>query len=82
MTTAMLRPRAEITAEYVANQPAETARRAMAIRLAKACRRVVQACLREEEWADADADAEFARIILTGLEELDAAREEVICPKD
>jgi hypothetical protein len=34
-------------------------------RIAVDCRRVVQGCLREEEWQD--ADVEFAAIILTGL---------------
>lgn len=49
------------------NRPADPAIPARALRLARACRRVVQACLREEEWAD--ADEEFARIIAAGLEE-------------
>lgn len=35
------------------------------MRLARDCRRVVQACLREEEWAD--ADEKFFEIILAGL---------------
>lgn len=38
---------------------------ALAWRLARACRRVVQCCLREEEWAD--ADREFYAIIFMGL---------------
>jgi len=37
----------------------------LAWRLARQCRNVVQACLREEEWGD--ADAEFVRIISEGL---------------
>ncbi|HWB11272.1 MAG TPA: hypothetical protein VG826_18730 [Pirellulales bacterium] len=41
--------------------------RALALRLARACRRVVQGCLREEEWRD--ADEEFCRVILVGLRE-------------
>ena len=40
----------------------------LALRLARACRQVVQGCLREEEWAD--ADGEFYDIILSGLKEL------------
>ena len=40
---------------------------ALAIRMARACRRVVQGCLREEEWRD--ADEEFCRVILAGLRE-------------
>jgi hypothetical protein len=42
-------------------------------RMARACRRIVQACLREEEWAD--ADEEFERVILAGLKNLEASRE-------
>jgi hypothetical protein len=38
-----------------------------AIRLAMQCRRIVQACLREEEWGD--ADREFYLIIREGLEQ-------------
>ena len=38
-----------------------------AIRIARRCRHVIQACLREEEWGD--ADREFYRIC---REELDA----------
>lgn len=37
-----------------------------ALRIARRCRRVVQACLREEEWAD--ADREFYLIIREELE--------------
>lgn len=37
----------------------------LALRLARQCRRVVQCCLREEEWAE--ADREFAAIIAVGL---------------
>jgi hypothetical protein len=38
----------------------------LAVRLAVACRRIVQACLREEEWVE--ADREFYFIIRAGLE--------------
>jgi hypothetical protein len=41
---------------------------ALALRLARQCRRIVQSCLREEEWAD--ADLEFSTVIRAGLEEL------------
>lgn len=37
-------------------------------RIARQCRWVIQGCLREEEWID--ADREFERIILEGLKEL------------
>ena len=40
---------------------------ALAKRMARGCRHVVQACLREEEWRN--ADLEFYAIILAGLEE-------------
>jgi hypothetical protein len=40
-----------------------------AIRIARRCRHIIQACLREEEWAD--ADQEFYRIC---REELTAFR--------
>ena len=48
--------------------PADPALHALAIRLARACRRVVQGCLREEEWGE--ADREFYLVIRAGLEEL------------
>jgi len=38
---------------------------AAAHRMARQCRHVVQGCLREEEWLD--ADAEFCAIIFSGL---------------
>ena len=46
---------------------------ALALRLARACRRVVQGCLREEEWHD--ADAEFFRIIRKGLRRREERRQ-------
>ena len=39
----------------------------IARRLARQCREIIQSCLREEEWPD--AEDEFARAILTGLRE-------------
>lgn len=38
-----------------------------AIRIAQRCRYIIQACLREEEWAD--ADREFYRICREELEQ-------------
>ena len=40
---------------------------ALAIALARKCRRVVQACLREEEWGEADRC--YYEIIRAGLED-------------
>jgi DNA-binding FadR family transcriptional regulator len=45
----------------------ERATHETALRLAVRCRRVVQACLREEEWLD--ADREFFEIIRDGLKD-------------
>lgn len=39
---------------------------ALALRLAHECRRIVQACLMESEWAD--CDREFHAVIFDGLE--------------
>lgn len=39
-----------------------------ALQMARRCRHIVQGCLREEEWGD--ADAEFCAIILDGLQKL------------
>lgn len=44
----------------------DTALREVAMRIAVRCRWVVQACLREEEWAD--ADREFYLIVREELE--------------
>jgi hypothetical protein len=41
---------------------------AMAVRLARACRHIIQAVLREEEWND--ADREFYLVIRQGLEQV------------
>jgi hypothetical protein len=38
----------------------------IALRIARRCRRIVQACLREEEWVD--ADHEFYAVIREELE--------------
>jgi hypothetical protein len=44
----------------------------IAIRLARECRIIIQACLREEEWDD--AEEEFRWVILAGLHEAKGAR--------
>jgi len=51
---------------------------ATAIKLAKRCRSVIQACLREEEWHD--ADLEFYRIIREELEQWQTKPSEVLTP--
>jgi hypothetical protein len=52
---------------FLESQPADPVIHTLSIRLARACRNIVQACLREEEWGD--ADREFYRIIRAGLED-------------
>lgn len=52
---------------FVDNHPADAVIHAMAIRLARQCRSIVQGVLREEEWRD--CDLEFYRVIRAGLEE-------------
>ena len=49
------------------NHSADVIAHAVALRTAKQCREVIQSCLREEEWRD--ADFEFYRIIRANLEE-------------
>ena len=44
----------------------------LARRLARQCREIIQACLREEEWAD--CEKEFEIVIRAGLRELDEQR--------
>ncbi len=53
---------------FVASHPADPKVHELAIRLARRCRCIVQACLREEEWVD--ADREFYQVIREGLEEV------------
>jgi hypothetical protein len=48
------------------NQPTSTAIHEAAIRIARQCRRIVQGCLREEEWQV--ADLEFYRVAREELE--------------
>lgn len=52
---------------FIENQATDRRTHETAIGLARKCRHVIQAVLREEEWAD--ADLEFYRIIRKGLEE-------------
>jgi hypothetical protein len=52
----------------------------VAITIARRCRHVVQACLREEEWAD--ADREFYRIIRDGLEAYRDRETSALRPRD
>jgi hypothetical protein len=44
-----------------------------ALRMARRCRHIVQTCLREEEWAD--ADQEFHAVILDELQRLAKQRD-------
>ena len=55
---------------FIENQPTDALTHDTAIRIARRCRYIIQAVLREEEWAD--ADREFYRI---AREELEAIRE-------
>jgi hypothetical protein len=48
------------------SRPTDRTTHETAVRLAVQCRRIVQACLREEEWPE--ADREFYLIIREGLE--------------
>jgi hypothetical protein len=41
---------------FMQNQPADPRMHAVAIRIARRCRSIIQTCLREEEWNDADAE--------------------------
>jgi len=50
------------------NRPCDAHVHAMAIRMTRACRNIIQAVLREEEWGE--ADREFYLIIREGLEDL------------
>ena len=52
----------------IESQPADARTHEAAIRIARRCRHIVQACLREEEWAD--ADREFYKVARDELEAL------------
>lgn len=49
------------------NQSSDPRVHAVAIRLARACRHVIQTVLREEEWGE--ADREFYLVIRQGIED-------------
>lgn len=52
----------------IESQAADPRTHEIAIRIARRCRHIVQACLREEEWAD--ADREFYKVARDELEAL------------
>ena len=52
---------------FIESHPADPKIHAAAVRIAQRCRHIIQACLREEEWAD--ADREFYRVAREVLEE-------------
>lgn len=53
---------------FTESSPANPALHEAAIRIAHHCRRIVQTCLREEEWPE--ADREFYRVARAELEAL------------
>ena len=53
---------------FIENQPTDAKTHEAAIRIARRCRYVIQAVLREEEWSD--ADREFYRIAREELESM------------
>ena len=53
------------------SQPTDAAVHETSVRLAVPCRRTVQACLREEEWIE--ADRQFSLVVREGLERFQAA---------
>ncbi len=57
---------------FVSSQPADPAIHEAAVRMARRCRRLIQACLRQEEWGD--ADREFYLVIREELERFAAQR--------
>ncbi len=57
---------------FIDTHSADVVIHALAIRLAKQCRQIIQGCLREEEWRD--CDLEYYRIIRAGLEEFAASK--------
>jgi hypothetical protein len=57
---------------FMPNQAALPEIQGAAIRIAQRCRHVIQVCLREEEWGD--ADREFYLIARQELEALDQSR--------
>jgi len=57
---------------FMSNQAALPEIHETAIRIARRCRHIVQACLREEEWAD--ADREFYLVARQELEAMQQGR--------
>jgi|ThiBio_1000_plan_1041568.scaffolds.fasta_scaffold13735_3 hypothetical protein len=55
----------------IESQAADPRTHEVAIRIARRCRKIVQACLREEEWAD--ADREFYRVARDELQAMHPA---------
>ncbi len=53
---------------FIENQPTDALTHETAIRIARRCRHIIQAVLREEEWAD--ADREFYRVAREELESM------------
>lgn len=53
---------------FIENQPTDGKTHEAAIRIARRCRHIIQAVLREEEWAD--ADREFYRVAREELESI------------
>ena len=51
---------------FIESQSADPRAHETAVRIARRCRHIVQACLREEEWAD--ADREFYKVARDELE--------------
>lgn len=51
---------------FVESEPADPRTHEAAMQMARACRNIVQACLREEEFAE--ADRQFYRVIRAGPE--------------
>ena len=51
---------------FIESQATDRLTHETAIRIARRCRHIVQACLREEEWAE--ADREFYRVARQELE--------------
>ena len=47
--------------------PADPVIHATAVRIARRCRHIIQTCLREEEWGD--ADREFYRVCMDELQQ-------------
>jgi hypothetical protein len=58
-----------VSTVFFSNKPTDGRTHETAFRIARRCRHTIQACLREEEWVD--ADREFYRI---AREELEAHR--------